>query len=178
MQSTSNKRPPSNVILMQALRFDPRDLAANREGNLSQRQITRLQPPRIQGLAFWVMIGHVAVIFAVLGMIAIISQQGGLLLVAVIAAGMTGMPMMMVRDQKFMRPDLGKDVQKGVVKSVCGMTTRHTDPDKKRNYYITVDETTFEVTSKMYGGFFQEGNYCVYYLPRSRTIVSAERLSD
>ena len=177
MQSTtSTKIPAATTMLMQALRFDQRDLAKNREGQLSPRQISRLQPPRFQGLAVWILLGHVALIIALLGTIAIVSQQWGLLLVALFVGGMAGMPMIMVRDQRFMRPDVGADVRKGVVKSVCGHTSRHTRPDQERSYYIIIDETTFEVSSKVYGGFFQEGEYCIYYLPRSRMIVSAEQI--
>lgn len=175
-QTRSTKISAATTMLMQALRFDQRDLAKNREGQLSQRQIARLQPPRVQGLALWVLLGHVAVIVAILGAIAIISQHWGFLLVALIATGMAGMPIMMVRDQRFMQPAINADVQNGVVKAICGPTTRHTQADKRRSYQITIDETTFEVSSKVYSGFFQESEYCIYYLPRSRVIVSAEQI--
>jgi hypothetical protein len=98
-----------------------------------------------------------------------------LLLIALFAGGMAGMPIVMIRDQKFMKPELAKDVEQGTVKSVCGDTLRY-PRDGTSNYIIAIGDTTFDVSSQVYSGFHQAGTYCIYYLPRSRVILSAERI--
>ncbi|QPC82615.1 hypothetical protein G4Y79_23485 [Phototrophicus methaneseepsis] len=168
--------PATTSILMQALKFNSKDLAHNQEGELSPRQKGRLQPPRMEGIGLWVLLGHVALIIGILGAIAIFTGHWILLVIALFVGGMAGMPLVMVRDQKFMKPDLAQDVDQGKVISVCGETIRYARTDTEQAYYVVVDEMTFKVTSQVYSGFHQEGSYCVYYLPRSRMILSAERI--
>jgi len=166
--------PPSTELLMSLVGFTSLDLAANRDGKLSQKQRARLRPPRIGGLALLVLLAHVALILALLGGIALLTGRWELLVVALLVAGLAGLPVVLANNEAFVRPLLAKDLSAGRVAAACGPLARQMQTGRATRYYVIVEGVRVEVPRRAFGMFREGVDYCLYYLPESRTLLSVE----
>lgn len=159
--------------LLQAFNLREEDIVANRAGRLSERQKTWLAPPKVRGLVLLVIAGHMALIGGLLGAIALITGEPILFFVLLIVLGLGALPFMLIGREGIGRPVLQNDVQRGKVSMIQG--TIVPDPDTvNRRYYVQVGDLRFKVTARVYGRFIANADYRLYYLPDSKTLLSAE----
>ena len=165
---------PSNP-LMKALQFRVTDLNANRSGQLSQRQRQELLPPPMTGIIQAVLLGHMALIGAVLVAIAVFTESWVMLAVAIVVAGLLGAPFAMASGGEGMGSAVvQRDARTGRVKSICGLLLRKREDGPRPGHLIHLEGETFSVKASVYAAFQDDQHYCIYYLPESRRILSAE----
>jgi hypothetical protein len=163
-----------NSRLVTSLKFNPSDLPYNQEGRLSPAQRKQFAPPKLSPLALYVVLGHAVLLVGVFGGIAIVVNQPIMWFILLIVGALGLMPFGMMRNEGVGRPLLQQDLSSGVVEKVCGKINIKFDGKK---YHLLIDTIEFNnVTRKIAGGFTHEKDYCVYYLPKSKTILSAESL--
>lgn len=155
---------------MRHFRFNEADLQANQDGRISNAQRERYMPPRFQGLVMIVILGHAALLAGLLGLIALISQQPLMLLVLAVVLGMALLPFTLARADNLQRPVVLQDIHAGRVTSVCGPVLL--DSQDKTSYTLLVSGEPFTLSRDAYFALRPGFEYCFYYLPNSRTILS------
>lgn len=165
-----------NDRLARALKFTAADLEMNRQGRVSAAQRQPHATPALSQIAVYVILGHAALLVALLGIIAIVANQPILWLVLIIVGGMALMPFFLTRSEFFSRPVVQDDLNRGKVAQVRGVA--HLTMEDKR-YHLRIGTQEFRnVSLKVWGAFQQDRAYCVYYLPRSGVILSAEECPE
>lgn len=165
-----------NDRLARALKFTEADLELNRQGRISPAQRQPYTTPPVSRIAVYVILGHAVLLLGLLGMIAIVANQPIMWLVLAIVGVMALMPFFLTRSEFLSRPVVQDDVNRGKVARVCGVA--HLTMAGKR-YDLRVGTYEFRgVSLKVWGAFKQNIAYCVYYLPRSGVILSAEECPD
>jgi hypothetical protein len=159
--------------LMQAFNLHEDDLIANREGRISERQMTWLAPPKFGGIVLAVVLGHFVLIGGVLGAIALITGEPFMFVVVAIVAGLGALPFMMVGRDGVGRPVLQNDVRRGKVIALTVPVLLDPESGNGR-YHIQAGELRFKVSSRVYNRFIPEADYTLYYLPDSKQLLSAE----
>jgi hypothetical protein len=165
-----------NDRLARALKFSAADLEMNRQGRVSAAQRQPRAAPQVSQIAVYVILGHAALLVGLLGAIAVIANQPALWLVLAIVGVMALMPLFLARAEFLSRPVVQDDLNRGVVAQTCG--TAHLTQEGQR-YHLRVGSEEFpNVSLKVWGAFRQNERYCVYYLPRSKVILSAEEYPE
>lgn len=174
LRSTSSSSLQINP-LMKALRFRARDLEANRAGKLSERQRQELLPPPMAGVIQAVLLGHVALIGALLVGIGVLTQSWVLVAIAVIVVGMLGAPFAMARGGEGMGAAVvQRDARAGRVLSVCGTAHLKREDGPRITYLLHIEGETFSISGLLHAALRDGQPYCLYYLPESRRILSME----
>ncbi|MGB7339117.1 MAG: hypothetical protein WBC91_09520 [Phototrophicaceae bacterium] len=165
-----------HLQLQRILNFNVDDLRANREGKISEAQHDKHKPPEVSKLALYVIFGHAIVIVGLLGAIAIISARPAMWVVVGVVLALGLLPFLIMNNEGNLNPTLRGDVQKGRVEKVCGIAfiTQNKDRNNISSYELYIDGMTFKVTSSQASAFIHEQDYCIYYLPLSKTLLSAE----
>ncbi|MGJ3241050.1 MAG: hypothetical protein ACFE0Q_20235 [Anaerolineae bacterium] len=165
-----------HLQLQRTLKFTTDDLRANREGRLSDAQHDKHKPPEVSRLALYVVIGHAVVIVSILGAIALLTGSTAMWIVvgAMLVLGL--LPFIIMNNEGNINPTLRGDVKQGAVKQVCGMAIvkKETNRHHISRYELYIDGMSFKLSATQAGGFISEQDYCVYYLPLSKTLLSAE----
>lgn len=164
----------ANQQLQRSLKFTEDDLAANRAGRLSEAQLERMQPPRVSQLATMVILGHMALIGGILGLIALLTGEAILWLVLLIVLGLGALPFIMMQNEGNLRPVLRADILRGKVASSSG--TVFLEARSNRRVDLLINGQTVRLTPRQAGAFRHEGDYTIYYLPQSHHLLSAEAL--
>ena len=154
--------------LADALRFTFDDLIANRTGQFSDAQRTRLRLDLLRETVFY---GIVALLpFG--GLLFLLSNPVNSPLLLLIFALLTVVFVIsIVRHFQATRADLA-----GATLSAAGRVERHA---MGRGFYrLRIDQQNFQITAKEYGAFSDGKSYRVYYLPRLRMILSAELIES
>lgn len=161
--------------LMRVFHTSDTDLAANREGKITRAQHEHLKPAQSQTIVQIVLWGHLLVIGGLILFISVISQEPILLLVCGLVIGLSVMPFTTLRTTAV---DLRMDLADGVLESVSGQVTVSRSRTKDMAYRVKlVDESlSFVITRKQASAFRSDVPYTIYYLPKSRVIVSAEAI--
>jgi hypothetical protein len=171
----------------QALRFDDTDLKANRAGVLSERQRRRMGSQRNLIGVVVAICGAALVLVLVAGLALIITRNNtkGLMDIIMIA-GVTCAALLGVSGFNYLR--MHKDTSDDIVYNASGVVRRHKEvhrknrSDSSETFYIYLDDLPFrfKVDDDVYDAFanrgLRGGYYTLYYLPRSKTILSAEPL--
>lgn len=167
-------------ILASGIGFDETDLLANRSGRLTPRQIDRVRQNRKQstyGVTALLLMAAVSLV----GMVVVgifVSQRLDLLwLVAAVTLGLT-LYFMAVRggNRRFQT-----DLERRQVEAVQGAVQCFTSNTRSApaEYNLRVGDITFRgVRQETYLAFRHLDVYTLYYLPESKTIVSAEIVAD
>lgn len=163
--------------LMTQLNFTADDLAANRAGHLSPRQLQRLQRMRqrtaLLGGGLVVVLIFVATGFLFLG------QQGNSGILTLIGVGITmsNIVLMGIMLRNWLR--LGEDLRKAQALTISGKAQRIIRATGRRvtNYVLRVGEVPIPMSRDALKVFEHEAEYCVYRTPYARVLLSAERLS-
>ena len=167
----------SQLHLMQSLKFTTEDLQANRENRISAAQRENFTPDKMNPIVVMVFMGHLLVIVGILVAIAIITKAWAMWIVVVIVTILMGAPFGFVQQKGQMRPIVQDDLVKGVVAQACGTVFLEEKHGRKPYVELTVEGVTLELEPKQATYFLHEGTYCVYYLPGSLTILSAEPMN-
>lgn len=165
-----------NDRLARALKFTADDLEMNRQGRVSAAQRQPYAKPTLNPLAVYVILGHAALLVGLLGVIALIVNQPILWLVLLVVGAMALMPFFLIRSEFFSRPVVQDDLNRGKVAQVRGVATLTMEG---KRYHLRIGTQEFrDVSLKVWGAFQQNRSYCVYYLPRSGVILSAEECPE
>ncbi|MEL6526358.1 MAG: hypothetical protein AAFQ07_11680 [Chloroflexota bacterium] len=168
------------MTLQRNLNFTTDDLKANREGAVSDAQRERHQPAEVSKLAHYVILGHAVVIAGILGAIAIATGELAMWIVLgiVFAAGL--LPFVLMQNEANIRPTVKADLERGKVKKVCGRAfiTSETSQSRGTRYELIISDLKLRLTAKQAGAFVNEGMYCIYYLPLSQMLLSAEPTTE
>lgn len=157
--------------LATALKFEAQDLEDNRKGRMSAAQRARTQPPPVASVAQVVILAHFVLLAGLFGAIAIFANRPVMWGVFVLVMGMAALPFILSRNEFVARPVLQSDLAKGKVARACGTALFHIENGKTA---LLIEGERFEVSTKVSVAFRQGRAYCVYYLPQSHTILSAE----
>jgi|GEM_PF-5183695 len=165
-----------HLQLQRNLNFTVDDLRANREGRISEAQHEKHKPPEVSKLAFYVIGGHAVVIVGLLGAIALVTGKMAMWIVVGVVLALGLLPFLIMNNEGNINPTLRGDVQKGTVAKACGIVfiNENVSRNNTRTYELYVDGITIKLTSNQAGAFIHEQDYCVYYLPLSKTLLSAE----
>ncbi|MDX2161219.1 MAG: hypothetical protein SF162_07845 [bacterium] len=176
--------------LRRAFRFSDSDIEANRAGTVSDAQKNRRSATGRQNQSVLVVI---AIFMPIIGIGAVVTLFGAAPTGSSVQTVLCGGPglfmglffgfwlLLLVADlvRRFVLPPLKvrADLSAGVVKAVEGraaLDTVRTDGGYNVGYRLKIGGATFRLTLEQYKAFDHRELYHVYYLPRSRTIVSAE----
>jgi hypothetical protein len=178
MEEKAKSKPEH--LLMEAVGFDEDDLEANRAGYMSKGQRARLRAKR----SSWINISLVAVGFGFLVAIVTItddlqfrnsftSRVGSFGLICVGIAGVVSYSWLNWR--KF-----DADLLKGEFDTIEGPIQLDVTSQGNRGtkYSVIIEGSRFNVTKPIFLAFKNGDPYCIYYAPRSKTILSAEWLRE
>ncbi|HEX2908354.1 MAG TPA: hypothetical protein VHO69_15890 [Phototrophicaceae bacterium] len=157
--------------LMAALDFTVMGLGANQDGHLSQQQKTRLQYERKQALLFAIPISLVVIPIALLFLAYNVRHPaewgyGGIGLGLLL--GFTLIPF-----RRAIR--LTRDLRANRVEAVQGYVSLDMNGSQCS---VTIGNQTWQVNKNVFLAFKNGDPYCLYYLPHSRTLLSAEWLRE
>lgn len=161
--------------LMRVFNTSEADLAANRNGEITRAQHERLKPTQSQTIVQIALWGHLLGIGGLMLFVTLITQQLILLLVCGVVIGLGIMPFTMLRSTA---ADVRLDLADGTLASATGSVsvTRSQKRDSAYRLKLHGADLSFVVTRKQASAFSSEVPYTIYYLPKSRAIVSAEVL--
>jgi len=166
---------PATVRVLAALRLTPDDLYANRQGQISATQHQRHAPQAVSTMVQLVLIGHLAFIMAAFGLIALVSGQAIMWVLLLVIGGIATVPFTALSSGG--TPIMKQDIARGTVESTCGMVVLDADTDRQPAVYrVSIGELTLTVDKRAYDAFRNGADYCLYYLPGSKTLLSAEAL--
>ena len=168
----SPQHTAAQASLLRALAATGDDLTRNRDGRISQRQRDLNGAARLPRLAIVVLMGHALLITGLLGGIALLTGQAALWLVLGIVLLLTLVPFVLMKGEATLQPVLRDDVQAGRVEAICGSLVRR--PGNGRVYRIIVQGEGFEVSKTVWNVVSEQRDYCVYYLPKSRRVLTME----
>lgn len=164
----------SEYPLMSALNFNAYDLEQNRAGHLSQYQRERMES-RFQNSAsiysglYGIGITVAFFVLMAFGARLIDFRQTGIWM---------GILLLVILGLRFfirmLRQPLEDDLKQGVVTAVEGIVTLNISDGG--GYSLIIGDQSFLLPQKTFLAFKNHEPYCVYYLPYSRTLVSAEWL--
>jgi len=168
---------PATQNLIRAMKFKLADLDANREGKLSEHQLELYGPPKFSGVVIAVILGHMLLVGGLLGGIAIIAQVPALFIIMIAVLGLSGLPFMLMGKQGGGRPVFANDVARGRVDTICGYVLLQAEPEAQK-YTLMIEGEVFKISKNAFSGFVHQRPYCLYYLPDSKVILSAEAMQD
>ena len=165
-----------HLQLQRTLNFTTDDLRANRDGRISEAQYKKYEPPKYSKTVLIVVFGHALVIGGLLGAIAIITGEAAMWIVLGIVLAMGLLPFLLMHNEGNINPTLRGDATNGVVKKACGIVilTPKTRRNKTTYVELYIDGINLNISDKQSSAFIHEEVYCIYYLPLSRTLLSAE----
>ncbi len=166
-------------ILASGIGFNDADLAANREGRLSEKQAERLLKARrntVQGMVgIMVLLTVILLPLAVLGQAQTGSAQVSIV-IGLVWLGLMGLFLAIIRSGQAVQADAWR----GQVEIVRGPVQCYTSSqgDSGTQYNLRVGDVTFhKVDRDAYIAFKHLDAYIIYYTPQSKQIVAAEPLA-
>lgn len=153
--------------MMSWLGLTDHDLAANREGHLSPTQIARL---RAKAITIAVGYGLLAVIF---GGFAIYAPHDSANILWDLGAGLCFVVMIGVLI--FKCGQIVRDLMSAKVVSVEGKIAVRVMESRSPRYKVEIGAVELEIPLQAYQGLKDGERYCVYYAPKSRTILAIAR---
>lgn len=161
-----------NNRLSSALKFTEADLEANRNGHISEAQRQPYAVPQVSRIAIYVILGHAVLLVGIFGAIALVVNEPALWGILLLVSGLALLPFFVSRNEFLRRPVVQDDVNRGKVASVCGVVQL---PMENSRYHLHIEGKQFNnLTLKVWGAFRPNTSYCLYYLPQSGIILSAE----
>lgn len=168
-----------HLQLQRTLNFTTDDLKANRDGHFSEAQSKKYEPPQVNNLALMVILGHALVIGGILGAVAIVTAKPAMWIVLGIVMALGILPFVLMHNEGNINPTLRADAKHGAVKKVCGIVIFDPLKDANKNRVeLYIDGITFKLSNAQSTAFINEEVYCVYYLPLSRTLLTAEPYTE
>lgn len=165
-----------HLTLQTILKFNADDLKANRDGHVSTKQFEKYKPAEVNRLAVFVIMGHVLVIGGILGAIALFTGKAAMWIVFGIVVAAALLPFVLLQNEGNIKPALRGDVKVGKVMKACGIVILTERKGRQIYYDLYVDGVTLQISATQAAAFVHEDSYCIYYLPRSLMLLSAEPL--
>ncbi len=163
--------------LMEALNFDTDDLARNREGRLSARQLERLR--QLRGRSVLIGMGIILLIGFAAALIVFLSQRNNSPILLLVGIGVTicNAALTGILARNWLR--LNADIRAGEVASVSG-SVHHTIRVAGRvaQYLLRVDGIDITVSKPVFLAVAEGKPYRFYRAPASRVLLSAEDKSS
>ena len=166
----------SSVELMAAAKFDESDLIINRQGYLSEKQQVKLRRDQLKFMLFaGILVAGCLWGFLSLG-IDISAGQPSTGKIAGLAVLATVALIFIVYAREKWRY-LSQDLAKDVVASVSGKASLRLIPEGRNlTYRLKVNDVKLDTSWKIYRCIERGKLYRIYYTPKSRQILSIERL--
>jgi hypothetical protein len=165
-----------HLTLQTILKFNADDLKANRDGRVSNTQFEKYKPAEVNRLAVYVIMGHVLVLGGIFAAIAIFTGKGAMWIVFGIVVAAALLPFVLLQNEGNIKPALRGDVKLGKVMKACGIIILTERKGRQIYYDLYVDGVTLQISASQAAAFVHQDSYCVYYLPRSLMLLSAEPL--
>lgn len=165
-----------HLTLQTILKFTADDLKANRVGIVSNTQYEKYKPAEVSHLAVYVIMGHVLVIGGILGAIALFTGKAAMWIVFGVVVAAALLPFVLLQNEGNIKPALRGDIKLGKVMKACGIVILTERRGREKYYDLYVDGVTLQISATQAAAFVHEDTYCVYYLPRSMMLLSAEPL--
>lgn len=157
------------VSLEDALQFNAIDLAANRQGYLTQEQRERLYVSRLRVGS---VLRHGIVLMIAIALCFVTRNTLGAAFI--LLAATLGMVMLSLQARNI--PDLQQSTAR--VAQVRGVVQRNTiNMGQRTQHVIRVEGLSFKVSEAQYYAFKDRSKYILYYLPQTYTLLSAELLA-
>lgn len=162
-----------NEPLARALWFDAYDLAANRAGYLSKKQLSRLARQAGEYRRYLQIAAVFAVITLVLGIAALASGESGALIVVALLAGLV---IAFVGYQVWRWRQLQQDIAAAEVRRVAGRARAVINHYGRGAtfFHLAVAGQRFNLRRQAILAFQHGGDYHVYYTPAARVVLAAE----
>jgi len=164
----------SRLELMRNLKFDTEDLRTNRDGKISPTQRERFQPPKLNPVIMLTMLAHLGLVGGIIAVLAILTGSKALWFVLILVTILTLMPFGWMQEAHRVRPVVMSDVNRGKVVKSCGIVILRENKGRTTTFDLLVDGVALAITPSEAAAFRNENRYCVYYLPESKTLLSAE----
>jgi hypothetical protein len=163
--------------LMEVFSFTESDLERNRVGFLGEQQQEQMKNQFSNSASLYSGVYAIAGVFGFLVLITLASTQ-----ISYKAAGIwIGLLVLVVLGLRVLirnlRQPLEDDLKDGRVRIAEGVVKLDIDQNGS-GYSLLIGDQTFSLTTKMFLAFKNLEPYRVYYLPYTRTIVSAEWLRE
>jgi hypothetical protein len=165
-----------HLTLQTTLKFTADDLKSNRDGRVSKRQFEKYKPPEINKMAIYVLLGHGVLIGGILGAIAIATGETAMWIVFAIVVAAAFLPFVLLNNEGNLTPVVRGDVLAGVVEKTCGIVILTEHSGREIYYELYIDSITLKISRSQAAAFVHGDSYCIYYLPKSRTLLTAEPL--
>ncbi|HEX2623451.1 MAG TPA: hypothetical protein VHL11_24990 [Phototrophicaceae bacterium] len=169
-----SKIPDSGELLSQVFQFDESDLEANREGKLTQQQLTRITSERYRNILWigMVILAGLIVLF-LLEVIPIFSLAAEYTPFVMIGFGV------LVSYRQFMLLlKLSRDSRERQINSVEGVIQLAVGGKDQTTDSLKIQDETFKLNRRQFFALKNHEPYTIYYLSNSRLIVSIEWLRD
>ena len=166
--------PPDSAPLMSALNFTPEDLAANREGRLSEPQRERLRAARRRTLRIGIASIVVVVLLATTALYFGQVNEAGVLSFVGVALTICGAAVSGVLVRNWYR--LTSDLERDTVQTLAG-TVEHTVRVSGRvaNYILRIDGQELNVPKPVFLSLQNGGQYRLYRTPAAQVLLAGER---
>jgi len=161
--------------LMAALGFDAEDLQANREGQLSSRQVARLRQVQRRQVALAALVFLVFVVAATIFLYA--GQGQGSQILALAGAALLALNAIFLGAAARSIMRLERDMRAGGVEALAGIAERvlrrgrHSD-----QFVIRIGGASLQVSRAVFQSFRHECAYRIYRSAGAGTLLSAEAL--
>lgn len=165
--------------LMRELRFNPDDLLANRNGQLSEMQQYELRVRRrrsiLVGLFFVIVVAFIATLLIFMG-----SQEGGSPILSLIGIGLTICSAALMGNFARYWFRLTADIRTTQIHSTTGELERIIKPVTRRvlNYMVRVGEDEVFVSKEAFELFEHQQVYTLYRAPYTGTLLSVEPINN
>jgi hypothetical protein len=167
-------------LLMKAVGFSASDLPPNRNGQLSEAQCRRLSSIRTQNALKYSVLAIVFGSFTVLFQVAPSWKHSSSSTIATVFFG--ALVALFVFGLIAGQQQFASDLKQGRVCSVTGLAILESEVQRRNRYevqtryFMTIQNTKFKLSKKLYVAFKHLEPYTVYYAPNSKIILADEPL--
>lgn len=161
---------PINTAMSEALYLEPDDIAANREGTITQRQKDRILGQLRSAYIGMGCAGFLSIVPAIV----VLFLLDTLVFRAIVVVGFVVwvvLAVRTVRDVNRRRNIIEQDLENNAVATVQGKLQRKID---KRTMFIGIDEKWFLVPKSLHDSLPEGETATIYFLPESKHFLSLE----
>lgn len=165
----------ADTALMRELEFTLDDLAANRSGKLSERQLDRLRMRRQRSMFYG---SGIVVALAFAASLCLFGGLRGSAILTVVGLGLAVCATVVMSTFARYWLRISADLREGAASAFSGPLERVVKPVNRRivTYLLRVESAEFSVTKETFKLFDHEKPYALYRAKFSGLLLSAERL--
>lgn len=174
----ANQTKQAPLTLMGVFNFTLSDLNANKQGNLSKRQMRLAEASQPNVMVQLILLGHVGVIIGVMALIVLSSGATTERLLFLAGGSVIVLSPFLYAMSRMSTTQKGglssEDLQSGEVLSVCGAVLVRKAETIKQPHRIMIADKRFIIPKDALDLFNPEQEYCIYYASHSRKIVAVD----